>query len=101
MVALTLPELEKWMVLAVASCHGSRHGTLGQTPAAMWAAGVVATGIPAVTANQTSFLVDFLPVVRRTLTRTGFRHRLSRRKGVQGPLYQTKSTTKSHKPGSR
>lgn len=72
MVALTLPELEKWMVLAVASCHGSRHGTLGQTPAAMWAAGVVATGIPAVTANQTSFLVDFLPVVRRTLTRTGF-----------------------------
>lgn len=72
MAALTLPELEKWLVLAVASYHGSRHGTLGQTPAAMWAAGVAATGIPAVTANQTSFLVDFLPVIRRTRTRTGF-----------------------------
>ncbi|WP_164206974.1 Mu transposase C-terminal domain-containing protein [[Micrococcus luteus] ATCC 49442] len=72
MAALTLPELEKWLVLAVATYHGSRHGTLGQTPAAMWAAGVAATGIPAVTANQTSFLVDFLPVIRRTLTRTGF-----------------------------
>lgn len=72
MAALTLPELEKWLVLAVASYHGRRHGTLGQTPAATWAAGIAATGIPAVTANQTAFLVDFLPVIRRTLTRTGF-----------------------------
>lgn len=71
MAALTLPELEKWLVPAVASYHGSRHGTLGQTPVATWAAGVVATGIPAVTANQTSFLVNFLPVIRRTLTPAG------------------------------
>ncbi|GAB2721888.1 Mu transposase C-terminal domain-containing protein [Arthrobacter bambusae] len=72
MAALTLPELEKWLVLAVASYHGSVHGALGQTPGGKWAAGVAATGMPAVTANQTSFLVDFLPVIRRTLTRTGF-----------------------------
>lgn len=72
MAALALPELEKWLVLAVASYHGSRHGTLGQTSAAAWAAGIAATGIPAITANQTAFLVDFLPVIRRTLTRTGF-----------------------------
>lgn len=72
LAALTLPELEKWLVLAVASYHGSVHRTLGQTPAAKWAAGIAATGVPAVTANQTSFLVDFLPVIRRTLTRTGF-----------------------------
>nr|MCY0975560.1 transposase family protein [Paenarthrobacter ureafaciens] len=71
MAALTLPELEKWLVLAVASYHGSVHSTLGQTPAGRWAAGVAA-GTPAVAANQTSFLVDFLPVIRRTLTRTGF-----------------------------
>lgn len=72
MAALTLPELEKWLVLAVASYHGSVHGALGQTPGGKWAAGVAATGMPAVTANQTSFLVDFLPVIRRTLSRTGF-----------------------------
>lgn len=48
------------------------HSTLGQTPTGQCAAGVPATGAPSVTANQTSFLVDFLPVIRRTLTRTGF-----------------------------
>lgn len=72
MAALTLPELEKWLVLAVARYHGSRHSTLGQTPAAAWTAAIAATGTPAVTASQNAFLVDFLPVIRRTLTRTGF-----------------------------
>jgi putative transposase len=33
---------------------------------------VAATGLPAVASSPTAFLVDFLPVVRRTLTRTGF-----------------------------
>lgn len=72
MAALTLPELEKWLVLAVAAYHGSVHGTLGQTPAVQWATGLTAAGAPPVTANPTTFLVDFLPVIRRTLTRTGF-----------------------------
>lgn len=72
LAALTLAELERWLVLAVAGYHGSVHSTLGQTPAGQWAAGVAASGAPSVTANQTSFLVDFLPVIRRTLTRTGF-----------------------------
>lgn len=70
--ALTLRELEKWMTLAVTSYHGTVHSTLGQTPAGRWAEGVAATGQPAVASNPTAFLVDFLPVVRRTLTRTGF-----------------------------
>lgn len=69
--ALTVAELEKWLALAVASYHGKIHGTIGQTPQARWAAGTAQT--PAVTvANETAFLVDFLPVIRRTLTRTGF-----------------------------
>jgi putative transposase len=72
LAALTLPELEKWLVLAVAAYHGSVHQTLGQTPAARWVEGVTATGTPATIANPTSFLVDFLPVVHRTLTRAGF-----------------------------
>lgn len=72
MAALTLAELEKWLVLAVAAYHGSVHGTLGQTPAGRWITGVTAAGAPPVTASPTAFLVDFLPVIRRTLTRTGF-----------------------------
>lgn len=68
---LTVAELEKWLALAVASYHGTVHGTTGQTPQARWAAGTAQT--PALTvANETAFLVDFLPVIRRTLTRTGF-----------------------------
>lgn len=69
---LTLHELEKWLALAVASYHGSIHSTLGQTPAGRWAEGVAASGTPEVVSNPTAFLIDFLPVVRRTLTRTGF-----------------------------
>lgn len=72
MAALTLAELERWLVLAVAGYHGSVHSTLRQTPAGQWAAGVAVTGAPSISANQTAFLVDFLPVIRRTLTRTGF-----------------------------
>lgn len=72
MAMLTLHELEKWLALAVASYHGTIHSTLGQTPAGRWAEGVAATGLPPVASNSTAFLVDFLPVVRRSLTRTGF-----------------------------
>jgi putative transposase len=72
MAMLTLRELEKWLTLAVAGYHGTIHRTLGQTPAGRWTDGVAATGMPAVASNPTAFLVDFLPVIRRTLTRTGF-----------------------------
>lgn len=70
--ALTLRELERWLALAIGVYHGSVHGALGQTPAALWASGVAARGDPPVVANEVAFLVDFLPVFRRTLTRTGF-----------------------------
>lgn len=68
---LTVAELEKWLALAVASYHGQVHGTTHQTPQALWAAGVE-QGAPTTVANETAFLVDFLPVIRRTMTRTGF-----------------------------
>jgi putative transposase len=69
---LTMTELQRWLALAVAVYHGQVHGTTWQTPAARWAAGVAATGTPVTVTNETAFLVDFLPVIRRTLTRTGF-----------------------------
>jgi len=68
---LTVAELEKWLAVAVASYHGQVHGTTRQTPQARWAAGIE-QGAPTLVANETAFLVDFLPVIRRTLTRTGF-----------------------------
>ncbi|MFC5328058.1 Mu transposase C-terminal domain-containing protein [Brachybacterium fresconis] len=68
---LTVAELEKWLALAVASYHGQVHSTTRQTPQARWATGTAQTPVVTVT-NETAFLVDFLPVFRRTLTRTGF-----------------------------
>lgn len=68
---LTLGELERWMVLAVAGYHGRVHSTTGQTPAAAWGAGT-AGGPPVTVGDGRAFLVDFLPVIRRSLTRTGF-----------------------------
>lgn len=69
---LTLRELERWLTLAVGSYHGSVHGGLEQTPAGRWAQGIAECGVPPVVTSPTAFLVDFLPVIRRTLTRTGF-----------------------------
>jgi putative transposase len=69
---LTLRELERWLVLAVASYHGTVHGGLEQTPAGRWAQGIAESGTLPLVANPTAFLVDFLPVVRRTLRRAGF-----------------------------
>lgn len=69
---LTVAELNRWLALAVAVYHGQVHSTLGQTPAGRWEQGVAEAGRPATVASETAFLVDFLPVFRRTLTRTGF-----------------------------
>src|SRR6266702_2921322 len=69
--ALTLAELNKWLVLAVASYHGQVHGTLRQTPSGRWDQGIAEDGRPATVASETACLVDFLPVIRRRLTRTG------------------------------
>jgi hypothetical protein len=69
---LTLRELQRWLALAVACYHGEVHESLGRTPAAVWAEKAAGSGTPATVASETAFLVDFLPVIRRTLTRSGF-----------------------------
>lgn len=68
---LTVRELQRWPALAVACYHGQAHETLGRTPAGVWAEKVTGAALVTVT-NETAFLVDFLPVVRRTLSRSGF-----------------------------
>lgn len=72
MAALTLRELERWLTLAVGTYHGSVHNGLLQPPAARWAEAVAHIGTPSIVTRTTAFLVDFLPIIRRTLTRTGF-----------------------------
>ncbi|MFZ2174378.1 MAG: Mu transposase C-terminal domain-containing protein [Rhodococcus sp. (in: high G+C Gram-positive bacteria)] len=70
---LTLSELERWLALAVGSYHGTVHSGLRQTPAGRWADGISALPTPPpIAANRAVFLIDFLPVLRRRLTRTGF-----------------------------
>lgn len=70
--ALTVRELQRWLALAVAAYHGQVHATLGQTPVGCWAEGVASSGRPAKVINEAAFVVEFLPVIRRTLTRSGF-----------------------------
>jgi putative transposase len=69
---LTLSELQAWLALAVATYHGQVHEGLGRTPAGVWAEKTAEAGPPPVVADETAFLVDFLPILRRKLTRSGF-----------------------------
>jgi putative transposase len=70
---LTLAELERWLALAIAGpYHRTVHGTLGEPPAVRWADGVARHGAPLTVSNPKAFLIDFLPVIRRTIQRTGF-----------------------------
>nr|WP_252342214.1 Mu transposase C-terminal domain-containing protein [Rhodococcus sp. 14-2483-1-2] len=65
--------MERWLVLAVAAYHADVHTGLRQSPAARWNSGTEAGGaLPATVVDETAFLVDFLPVIRRRLTRAGF-----------------------------
>ena len=69
--SLTLKELEKWLILAVGTYHGSVHDTLLETPLAVWNRSVQTLNLEKIP-NRQAFLIDFLPVIRRSITRTGF-----------------------------
>jgi putative transposase len=68
---LTLQELEKWLVLAIAIYHGSYHSTLKMTPAYYWNKSVKPEKIYSVR-DERAFLIDFLPVLKRSVGRRGF-----------------------------
>lgn len=75
---LTLEELERWLTVAICKdYHGSPHrGLDGATPLARLEDGFAAMGRAgrgvAVPRDLRSYLIDFLPVLRRTLQRDGF-----------------------------
>jgi putative transposase len=70
--ALTMRELERWLVLAIGRYHGSIHRSLGTTPAARWVHGVNDFGATPLVGDPIAFLLDFLPGIRRSINRDGF-----------------------------
>jgi putative transposase len=76
---LTLEELERWLAVAIAKYYHLRpHAGLdGQSPLRRWQDGVVAFaadgGAIPVPRDPRAYLVDFLPVLRRSLQRNGIR----------------------------
>lgn len=68
---LTLAELEKWLILAIGMYHGDVHRSLFETPASVWKRSVQSWKVAQVV-DKKKFLIDFLPVIRRRITRTGF-----------------------------
>jgi putative transposase len=74
---LTLDEVEHWLAVAVAKYyHQHPHeGLDGQTPMRRWQEGVTtllaASGSVPVPRDPRAYLVDFLPVLRRSLQRNG------------------------------
>jgi putative transposase len=74
---LTLEELERWLAVAICQHYHQRlHEGLGEPPLARLEAGwrtLEAQGrSPRALADPAGFLIDFLPVHRRTLQRHGF-----------------------------
>lgn len=74
---LTMDELTHWLTIAIAGLYHNRpHGGLaGETPLIRYRAGTAeqaaAGEIPPTVKNTRAFLIDFLPVIRRTLQRDG------------------------------
>lgn len=67
----TLSELEQWLALAICTYHESVHKTLSETPSACWKR-LTERIKPKTVKNERAFLIDFLPVIRRSISRTGF-----------------------------
>ncbi len=70
--SLTLLELEKWFVSAIAYYHSSLHSGIGETPTACWNRSIDSGQKPFRVTNHKAFLVDFLPIVHRRIQRQGF-----------------------------
>jgi putative transposase len=78
--AMTLAEVERWLGHAIAGVyHRELHRGIGTTPLAAWERGISGDatrpgrGEPAAVADPRRFLIDFLPIERRTIRRDGIK----------------------------
>jgi putative transposase len=74
MAVLTMPELEKWLTHAiVGKYHLEIHSSLMEPPLALFRQGLETRSKEInLVKNQKAFLIDFLPIEKRTLQRHGF-----------------------------
>jgi putative transposase len=76
---LTLPELDEWLTLGIDIYHHKIHSSLGIPPLVAWERGILGTddapgrGLPARITDTKRFLIDFLPLERRSVGREGVR----------------------------
>ena len=76
--AMTIDELERWLVQAIAGLyHRTVHRALGIPPLIAWERGLAGDGVtpgcgaPASVSDARRFLIDFLPAERRMIRRDG------------------------------
>jgi putative transposase len=76
--AVTVDELERWLVHAITGVyHREVHRALGTTPNAAWERGIsgdaisLGRGKPIAVSDPYRFLIDFLPIERRLIRREG------------------------------
>jgi len=71
---LTLSELEKWLTLViVGQYHNKIHSSLLEPPIERYKSGILAgTGLKPMVQNKKGFLIDFLPIIKRSIQRHGF-----------------------------
>ncbi|MEE9573895.1 MAG: Mu transposase C-terminal domain-containing protein [Candidatus Neomarinimicrobiota bacterium] len=79
MACMTLSELENWLTIAITKYyHQKIHRSLNLPPIEKYKQGVLGNkeksghGYPPKLQNQRAFLIDFLPITRRTIQRYGF-----------------------------
>lgn len=70
---LTLSELEKWLTWTiVGQYHNKVHASLYEPPLERYKSGMLTCGPKPMIHHKKAFLVDFLPIVKRTIQRHGF-----------------------------
>ena len=71
---LTLSELEQWLTLViVGQYHNKIHSTLLEPPIERYKSGLLASkNLKPMVQNKKGFLIDFLPIINRSIQRHGF-----------------------------
>lgn len=69
--SMTVAELERWFLLLLAGYHERVHRGIGRSPRARWESAIRDSKPSRVITNPSAFLIDFLPIERRKVTRSG------------------------------